>query len=454
MRKTLCETTYKGEKYSFRIIGDKNIGHGGNSEVFDVELLDAPLTGDYVVKFFSCENGDFQIRYARFCREVDFLEENNTIPGILPLIDKNCPKNPTDDKPAWYIIPKAFRYYTKTNRSLEINIVRMLELAKTIQKLHERKTAHRDIKPENIMFYKGRLFLIDYGLVWISGKERLTIQEERIGPYKILPPELTRVVKENESIDFCASDVYLFAKVLWMYLMRDNEGFSGPYLRNREMIYIQLDQEYSNETKSLEPIHELLEKATFDDWGRRISIDECIQLLYLQLDIIRNNNSSDSKWETIISNLIYTENLHYVIANNEPFVREYSSLDTILKMLSSIIGQSCAMIVDTRTKKEIGSPKLFSSLFPDKENSIILRHNPGYGQTEQYRLCHIIMRCFPDTEIIELIPGDPAGTKKEDEIYYSNRERDLFAPIPRKYLLTPNEKIVIYKKNDNPFNQK
>lgn len=134
-------------------------------------------------------------------------------------------------------MPKAKPYKLNRKRNIYSKILEMLQLARIIQSIHERDKAHRDIKPENILVLNGKLVLSDFGLCWGIGEERLTGLNERVGPYKIMPPELERVQTDLD-LDFKPSDVYLFSKVLWMTLKGDNIGFRGQYQRGEVQIYL------------------------------------------------------------------------------------------------------------------------------------------------------------------------------------------------------------------------
>lgn len=132
----------------------------------------------------------------------------------------------------------------------------MLQLARIIKCIHERNRAHRDIKPENRLVLDDRLVLSDFGLYWGIEEERLTELDERIGPYKIMPPELENV-QTDLNLDFRPSDVYLFAKVLWMTLKGDNIGFRGQYQRGDSQIF--LNKVKFGNVITLEPIHRLMQ---------------------------------------------------------------------------------------------------------------------------------------------------------------------------------------------------
>lgn len=161
--------------------------------------------------------------------------------GVLPVYDSYFPDVYSETDPAWYTMPKANKFFLFDKRTLEEKLRRMLELAEIISELHRKRMAHRDIKPENVLIYKGKIHLADYGLIWIDGEESLTLIDERLGPSRIMPREL----EEREDIQKCdyqKSDVYLFAKVMWMYLKEDRYGFKGEYTRGEQQIYLDLKQ--------------------------------------------------------------------------------------------------------------------------------------------------------------------------------------------------------------------
>lgn len=427
---------YKGEKYTF-CISDKQkpIGKGGNGKVFAViaQETDTPL----VAKFFCCRSTarERNKRYQRFINEVDFYEHNQTIEGLMPILDKHCPINYRKNDNAWFIMPRAEEYRIKKRSFLEI-IDNMLCLAKIIQNLHKNFYAHRDIKPENILFLEGNIVLSDFGLIWGYSDERITGPNEKIGPYKILPPELESVNGE-ETIDFRPSDVYLFAKNLWMNIKEDNNGFRGPY--NRKDIQIYLDKNRIG-VITLEPIHMLLEGATHDDLSKRIDINECIHLLMLQKEIIINPDSPGLS--TRIKAFVFDENRKEVVAQSEPTELVYEDTHAISRMLNQLLSISNVYVniknsIDGDAEKQINASR--HDLHPN--NECIFYFDSNGGSSIRYHMYIKRMVCSPlyDEITLEL---DVNKNPPSGYIRYGSKQ----LPLPNmQYYLTNSENIILRK---------
>lgn len=342
MQKMNGKKIYKGNKYEF-IKVDEHGRRGGNGGVYEVRVLNNKIEYEVVAKFFEYDRKPSikSKRYDRFKQEIQVIQQyQNEIEGIIKIIDYYCPDEvPAEKDGAWYLMPKAQVFCVNTDKALKSKLENMLKLAKIIFQLHHRGLAHRDIKPDNILMLDNNIVLSDFGLVWSIEQDRMTDEQERIGPYKILPPELESI-DLNLTLDFRPSDVFLFAKVLWMVLQNDNLGFRGQYNRRDSQIY--LDSEKFGVT-TLEPIHCLIEQATCNTIADRISIEKCIEFIELQISIL-NNYINEEK----IKQLCYDEKSKELINSISSDKIVYVETSKIFNFIESMIDK-CQVFVKRNT---------------------------------------------------------------------------------------------------------
>ncbi len=206
----------------------------------------------------------------------------------MPIIGFNVDR----EEKAWYLMPRGIplsKYLKNTKVSFIEKIKIMLELANILFELHNLGCSHRDIKLDNILIFNKEVYLIDFGLICIVG-ERVTGNHEKMGPHYWGPPELQNDILAVEN--FAPSDVYLFAKTVWMCFKKEGYGFRGTYHRTGDFY---LRREDFN-VFTLEPIHEMLEKATQEEFAKRIDISKCIEYLTYQLEIAKDGEKAKNSY--------------------------------------------------------------------------------------------------------------------------------------------------------------
>ena len=432
---------YVGEKYAFY----KNkpyIGKGGNGEVYDVELLpnDNELQFPVVAKFFNYKGIDKEKRYNRFKNEVIVLDKLKGITGVMNIIDKKCPKNvPKSNDEAWYLMPKAKPYKITQTSNLYTKVTEMIQLANIIKCIHERKGAHRDIKPENILILNNQLVLSDFGLYWGMEEERLTELNERIGPYKIMPPEFENV-QTDLNLDFRPSDVYLFAKVLWMTLKGDNIGFRGQYQRGDVQVF--LKKENFGDIITLEPIHKLIEQATYEEMNKRISINKCIDYLELQCKLL-NEEDRELLSNDLVSQLLYDEHVKTVVEHSEPDEMIYEDKRIISNMLKGVVPISKIMIKSINLGQRVKQIQLTDFQMGTDGICRFLYFNNGI-KIKEYLLDISKMSYSNSNSNIVLELNDIELDDKE-YVAYSEISRGFMDTYPKIYF-TSKEKILIERK--------
>lgn len=435
MQKMNGRIKYEGEKYSF--YKKKRLGKGGNGAVYDVEIeaIDYPV----VAKFFEYEGVDKEIRYERFKREIEFAHNMETSDGIMPILDQKCPRNiPKRKDEAWFIMPKALPYRVNMHKKMIDKLEDMLRLAHIIETMHQSKYAHRDIKPENILILNGKLMLSDYGLVWESGEDRLTKANDRIGPCKILPPELEHVLIEL-AIDFRMSDIYLFAKVLWMTIKEDNIGFRGQYDRGDAQIYLKKDKYF---VSTFEPIHKLLEEATYEEPSRRITIEKCIEYLEWQKCILADDIDELSNEK--LKQFQYDEYSKEIIAKNTPSELVYQEKQIIFEMLKVVVPIADIYIKGVGDFAK-GKKVKISDFEVASDKVCCLSYYYAGKRIKEYQLNIKKMICSKQTEDI-ILELDSLDIIDQRYVSFGEGVRNI-GNVFSKIYLTPDEKVIIKKIN-------
>ena len=349
------------------------IGSGGNGAVFAADIIDGgeilSKKTEYAIKTLvvnPVEENEWEKRRARFIKEINQVcSFQYNVSGVIPIYDSSVFVEGAQEF-LWYLMPIAESYRPK---SYEISqkLTHMLQLGKCIKQIHGLGFAHRDIKPKNLLIYKGNLCLSDFGLVWNKNdiEEHITEVNDRLGPQAIRPPEL-QIVEKLDGVDYRQSDVYLFAKTIWMVLKCNNNGFPAEYSRTNKMIYID-KSDYCIETA--EPLHRLMEEATKDSWWKRCSIDACLTYLEEQIRVINKDVPED-----ILKEWRYREQFNltrYTIPADETIYKEPSAIVKILEDMSGIGG-----LVFSKAGREYGFLPLRKSNYIQDELYEIELANP------------------------------------------------------------------------------
>ena len=194
--------------------GEGPIGRGGNGVVWRAVNADGEAAA---VKILLPRAYSSERRYERFRREVDTqrLLTAEGVAGVLPLLDADCPDEPSNANPPWLatsIATPLTAYRDERETTLRECVEIVADLGESLLFIHKRIGAHRDIKLDNIFHYDGAWRFGDFGLINVAAETRLTAEGERIGAAFYCAPEM---LNEASQYDGVAGDVYSLAKVLW-----------------------------------------------------------------------------------------------------------------------------------------------------------------------------------------------------------------------------------------------
>lgn len=192
----------------------KSGGQGITAKVYNQK------TNDWGV--FKYPKDAIKTDLKRCKREIEILREidnnNKSIVSMLASSEK-------DEQVPWLIteLGKPFTTYWNNFRESEKDFDRqiskaleiIIHLCDGLAELHERDDAliHRDIKPDNIVVVGDTPKLIDFGVAFWSGKERLTNVEDAVGNRRFSPDVM--MYRQEEVNPWL--DVFMLSQVfMWM----------------------------------------------------------------------------------------------------------------------------------------------------------------------------------------------------------------------------------------------
>lgn len=165
----------------------------------------------------------------RFSHEVATIDELQSIPGVLRLLDRDPSGAPT-----WMVTEMAQRLSEHLGPEPDLGPVvsAFADVADTLVEAEIAGVAHRDIKPDNLFFARGLAVVGDFGLATGHEYAGLTAHGDRVGPSNFCAPE---ALEAAEGTDWFAADIYACAKSLWVVIAGTKYPPQGPLqVRRRE----------------------------------------------------------------------------------------------------------------------------------------------------------------------------------------------------------------------------
>jgi tetratricopeptide (TPR) repeat protein len=198
-----------GQRFGDRFTLIEEIGAGGMGQVY--KAIDLTLGKTVALKLVRARSGPREQTLERFRRELTLAREV-THPNVCRVYDLGeidgtlfISMEYVDGQTLDDLIQSVGTLSTKQTIALARQICAGLEA------IHFRKIVHRDLKPANIMVDRaGHPILMDFGLAYAHGRERLTGEGAVLGTLAYISPEQARGQGTDARTDIYAVGLILF----------------------------------------------------------------------------------------------------------------------------------------------------------------------------------------------------------------------------------------------------
>lgn len=175
---------------------------------------------------------------------------------------------------------------------------------------------------------------------------------------------------------------------------------------------------------------------------KRISIEECIECLELQLKIL-NEREFECLPKELVDQLLYDEHSKEIIANREPDELIYEDISTINNMLKSVISISNVYVETLNSGKKANQIQITDFQVGSNGTCKLLYYNNGVKIKEYLlnvgKMIYSKSRNMIFLELKNILQND------EEYIAYSETEHGFGNIYPRIYF-SRNEKLIISRK--------
>jgi eukaryotic-like serine/threonine-protein kinase len=198
-----------GQRFGERFTLIEEIGAGGMGQVY--KAIDVTLGKTVALKLVRARSGPQEQTLERFRRELTLAREV-THPNVCRVYDLGeiertlfISMEYVDGQSLDDLIQSVGTLSTKQTIAIARQICAGLEA------IHFRKIVHRDLKPANIMVDRaGHPIVMDFGLAYAHGRDRLTGEGAILGTLAYISPEQARGQATDARTDIYAVGLILF----------------------------------------------------------------------------------------------------------------------------------------------------------------------------------------------------------------------------------------------------